>query len=351
MSKPYLTPIDMNKLEILQLRLQQLSSDPGSPVSGQIYYNTTSALVKFYTGSVWISLGRLDQISAPTAAVALNSQKITGLADPTAAQDAATKNYVDNVATGLDVKTSVRAASTANVSVTYTATGGASARGQITAAPNTLDGVSLAANDRILLKDQTTGAQNGIWVVTTLGTGANGVWDRATDFDQDAEVTSGAFTFIEQGTTNADSGWVLTTDNPITIGGASGTALTFVQFSGAGQITAGTGLTKTGNTIDAIAGATPGSGGPGGGIVVNANDIVIDKGVVPLKYSVDVGDGASTSITVTHNLGTLDVHVTVYRKSDGVKMECDVTHATTNTITLGFAVAPTSNQYRAVVHG
>ena len=112
--------------------------------------------------------------------------------------------------------------------------------------------MTLAANDRILLKNQTTGAQNGIYVVSTVGTGSNGVWDRATDFDTDAEVTAGAFTFVEEGTANSDSGWVLTTNNPIVIGGASGTALTFTQFSSAGAYIAGNGLTLTGNTFDVV---------------------------------------------------------------------------------------------------
>lgn len=237
--------------------------------------NTTTTrqfLAQTGNGSVsaspaWTSFSTvaLSELAVPTADVAFNSRKITGLADPTNAQDAATKAYVDAVKTGLDVKDSVRAASTANLaSVTYSATGGTSTRGQITTAPNTLDGVSLAANNRILLKDQSTGAQNGIWVVSTLGTGANGVWDRATDFDADAEVTAGAFVFVEEGTTNADSGWVLTTNSPIVIGGASGTALSWAQFSGAGQITAGAGLTKTGNTLDV---------GQGSGITVNADSV------------------------------------------------------------------------------
>ena len=219
-----------------------------------------------------VRTSRLDQMAAPTASVSLNSQTITNLADPVNAQDAATKAYVDAARSGLDVKQSVRAASTANVTVTYNATGGTSTRGQITAAPTTLDGVTLVANNRILLKDQTTGAQNGIYVVTTLGTGSNGVWDRATDFDQDAEVTPGAFTFVEEGTTNADSGWVLTTDGTITIGGSSGTSIAFAQFSGAGQITAGAGLTKTGNTLDVV--------GTANRITVNADSIDISSSYV-----------------------------------------------------------------------
>jgi phage-related tail fiber protein len=220
-----------------------------------------------------VRTSRLDQMAAPTASVSLNSQKITNLLDPTNPQDAATKAYVDAARSGLDVKASVRAASTANVAgATYNATGGTSARGQITTAPNTLDGVTLALNDRILLKDQSTGAQNGIWIVSTVGTGATGVWDRATDFDADAEVTAGAFTFVTEGTANGDSGWVLTTNDTITIGGASGTALTFAQFSGAGQITAGAGLTKTGNTIDVATAST-------GRIVVNADSIDLASGI------------------------------------------------------------------------
>lgn len=232
--------------------------------ASSVTINITASQVSNFDTQVRTS--RLDQMAAPTGPVSLNGQRITNLADPVNPQDAANKAYVDSARSGLDVKDSVRAASTANVTVTYSATGGTSARGQITAAPNTLDGVTLVNGNRILLKDQSTGAQNGIWVVTTAGTGANGVWDRATDFDADAEVTAGAFTFVTEGTVNADSGWVLTTNDPVIIGGASGTALAFAQFSGAGQITAGAGLTKTGNTIDV---ATASSAR----IVVNADNI------------------------------------------------------------------------------
>jgi hypothetical protein len=214
--------------------------------------NAAIATTKLADGANFI---KRDGSVAMTGALAMGNQKITGLATPTAATDAATKGYVDGLAAGLDVKASVRAASTANIAFSvpgYEATQGASGRGRISGAPNTLDGVNLAAGNRILIKNQSTGAANGIYVVTTLGTGNDGVWDRATDFDEDAEVTAGAFVFVEDGTVNADSGWVLSTNNPITIGGASGTALEFAQFSGAGQITAGDGLTKTGNTLNVV---------------------------------------------------------------------------------------------------
>jgi hypothetical protein len=194
--------------------------------------------------------------------------KLVNIAAPSSGTDAANKAYVDGVAQGLDVKLSVRACSTANVAGSYTATSGASARGQFTGMPNTIDGVTLAASDRVLLKDQSTGAQNGIWFITTLGSGSNGVWDRATDFDADADVTAGAFTFVEEGTANADTGWVLTTNGAIIIGGSSGTSIAFSQFSGAGSIVAGAGLTKTGSTLDVVAADTS--------LTVNADSIQVN---------------------------------------------------------------------------
>lgn len=200
----------------------------------------TSSLISDFDTQVRTS--RLDQMAVPTAPVSLNSQRLTNLADPTAAQDAATKAYVDAARQGLDVKDSVRAATTANITLSAT---------------QTVDGVALVAGDRVLVKDQSTASANGIYVV------AAGAWTRATDADTSAKVSSGMFTFVEEGTANADSGWVLTTNNPITLGTSS---LAFTQFSGAGQITAGAGLTKTGNTLDV---------GAGTGIQVNADDIAL----------------------------------------------------------------------------
>lgn len=189
-----------------------------------------------------VRTNRLDQMAVPTASVSLNSQKITNLAEPTLDSDAATKAYVDAARSGLDVKQSVRVATTANITLSGT---------------QTIDGISVIAGDRVLVKDQTTGSQNGIYVV------AAGSWTRATDADTNTEVTAGMFTFVTEGTVNADSGWVLTTNDAITLGT---TALTFAQFSGAGQITAGAGLTKTGNTIDVVTASTA-------RIVVNADSI------------------------------------------------------------------------------
>ena len=178
------------------------------------------------------------------------------------------KSYVDSVANGLDVKASVRVATTANLAGTYN-----NGAGTITAGSNgaiAVDGVTLDVNDRVLVKDQTTGTQNGFYKVTaTGGAGAAFVLTRTPDADAASELTAGAFTFTEEGTANADNGYVLSTNGAITLGT---TAIAFEQFSGAGQIAAGNGLTKTGNTIDAV--------GTADKITVSANAITIASGYV-----------------------------------------------------------------------
>ena len=178
------------------------------------------------------------------------------------------KSYVDSVANGLDVKASVRVATTANLAGTYD-----NSAGTITAGSNgaiAVDGVTLTTNDRILVKDQTTGTQNGFYKVTaTGGAGAAFVLTRTPDADAASELTAGAFTFTEEGTANADNGYVLSTNGAITLGT---TAIAFEQFSGAGQIAAGNGLTKTGNTIDVV--------GTADKITVSSNAITIASGYV-----------------------------------------------------------------------
>ena len=161
-------------------------------------------------------------------------------------QSLVNKAYVDSVANGLDVKASVRVATTADLSATYN-----NGNGTLTATSNgavSIDGVSLSANDRVLVKDQSDATENGFYKVTTVGSGSAAfVLTRTPDADDAAELTGGAFTFVEEGTANADNGFVASHNGTPTLGTDD---ITFEQFSGAGQIAAGAALSKTGNTLD-----------------------------------------------------------------------------------------------------
>src|SRR5499427_9639561 len=354
--------LDFSKYEARQIRIHQLGAAPSSPVTGQMYYNTADNTLYWWDGTQWqsakggatstppattsslgtiqlagdlagtatspqiaagvitdadvnsankdgavglasmrtLGLGaqqampgneRLDQITAPTASVGLNNQKIVSLLDPTAAQDAATKNYVDNSVQGLDAKASVHAA-TAGSNIATLAGG----------APNTLDGVTLALNDRILVKDQTTPAQNGIYTVTTLGTGANGTWARAADMDTWAEVPS-SYVWVENGTVNADTGWVVTADTGGTLGT---TSITWTKFSSAN---------------------------------LGAN--------AAQYYNNAATHGAGATITITqatHGLrASRGIHVQVQDNSTGNVEFPDVSVAANGDVTVTYAVAPAAN--------
>ena len=221
----------------------------------------------------------LDQMAAPTGAVSLNSQKITGLADPTADADAANKGYVDGVAQGLDVKDSVVATTTANGTLST-----AFANGQ------SIDGVTLQTGDRILIKNQSTASQNGIYNVQ-----ASGAPSRATDMATGANA-AGAFVFVEQGTVNAENGFTCTSDTGSAVVGTNN--LTFAQFSGAGQIIAGDGLEKSGNTLSTDLKAN-------GGLVIESTELALKLDASSITGTLAIGDGGTGATTATAALTAL----------------------------------------------
>ena len=221
----------------------------------------------------------LNQMAAPTGAVSLNSQKITGLADPTADADAANKGYVDGVAQGLDVKDSVVATTTANGTLSS-----AFANGQ------SIDGVTLQTGDRILIKNQSTASQNGIYNVQ-----ASGAPSRTTDMGTGSNA-AGAFVFVEQGTVNAENGFTCTSDTGSAVVGTNN--LTFAQFSGAGQIIAGDGLDKSGNTLSVDLKAN-------GGLVIESTEIAVKLDASSITGTLAIGDGGTGATTATAALTAL----------------------------------------------
>lgn len=388
MAVPFLDNVDLQNNELQNAVMQNLATAPASPKEGRAFYdsNTGVKTLKFWNGSGWVVVDatklsgalplsalvnianatllgnnagasgaplaltptqvkallgiaagdvsgltatiqavRLDQMALPTAPVAFNGQRATGVADPTSAQDAATKAYVDaqaqGSASGIDPKEAVRAATTANITLSGT---------------QTLDGVTLAAGDRVLVKNQTTASDNGIYVV------AAGAWTRSADASG-SNLTNGAMTLSTEGTVNAGTQWYLQTADPITVGT---TSLTWTQFGAGGTYTADAsgGLQLTGSAFA----LKPKSGG---GLVTDASGAAVD-GTVPRKYAVPIGDGASASITVTHNLGTRDVHVTLTNAASPYDIQyATVQAATINTVTLLFATAPATNSLRCTVIG
>jgi hypothetical protein len=273
------------------------------------------------TGALQAMAGntRLDQVTAPTAAVSLNSQRITNLSDPSTGTDAANQQYVlaqiELRASGQDWKDAVRAATTANITLS---------------APQTIDGVSVIAGDRVLVKNQTTASQNGIYVV------AAGAWTRATDADSSAEVTSGMTVAVAEGTTLQNTIWLLTTDNPITL---ATTALAFTQIGAGGTTyTASTGLTMVGNDVRLVIPVAIASGG------TNATDIATARtnlNVPQRGFASDIGAlTAGVEATIAHGLGTADVNVSVRDKTSGYIVGIDAGADATNVkITSAIAVA------------
>ncbi len=201
-------------------------------------------------------------MAAPAAAVSLNSQKITSLATPTATTDAATKGYVDSVSQGLDVKDSVKVATTANITLSGT---------------QTIDGVAVSADERVLVKDQSTASQNGLYLCKAS------TWERTTDLAAGANA-AGMFTFVEQGTVNADNGFTCTSNTGSAVVGTNN--LVFAQFSGAGSVTAGDGLDKSGNTLSVDLKAN-------GGLVIESTEIAVDLAASSITGTLAISDGGT----------------------------------------------------------
>ena len=377
MARRFLTPIDLTRNELQNATVQNLASAPSTPIKGLEYFDTTLNQFGVYNGTAWTYLGggggtvtSVSVVSAnglagtvatatSTPAITL-STSVTGvvkgngtslsaavagtdylapngsgaaltgitesqvtnlttdlaakapLASPTFtgtvtvpatvnATDAAQKAYVDNVAQGLNAKPSVVAMSYTNLALT---------------GAQTVDGVALVATNRVLLTGQTTASQNGIWVVQT------GSWTRPTDFAT-GSIQTGTYVFVEVGTANSSSGWIENGSTAVTV---DTTAQTWTQFSGAGEIIAGSGLTKTGNTL-----------------AVTAN--------TPHKFTATIGDGTTTAIAVTHSLGTQDVTAQVRDATSNAVVECDITQTSTTVTTFTFVAAPAANAYKVVIIG
>ena len=231
---------------------------------GRLQYDSSSSFFKFTTDG-----STLSQVRVATT--------------PSNANDAASKSYVDATINGLDVKNSVRAATTGNITIASDLNVG-----------DSIDGVTLADGDRVLVKNQTDASENGVYTA-----GASPA--RAADFDSDSEVTAGAFFFVEEGSTNADSGFVVSTNDDITVGS---TDIAFTQFSGSGQITAGTGMTKSGNTLNVVG---------GDGITANANDLAID---IAANSALNISGGA-LDVTIDLSDATNDVTGTLAKTNGG----------------------------------
>lgn len=443
MARKFATHVDLQKNEIQNMVFQQLGSAPGSPVQGQVYYNTGDDNLYIYDGSDWVDLtagtgagsgdvtgpassvdseialfssttgkiikrasttgilkgtsGVLSAASAGTdyyapgstdVAVAdggtgassagaaatnlglgtgdspqftavnlghasdttltrasagvlavegvnvlttstINTTTTLGTSDTVVPSQNAVKVYVDSMSQGLKVKAPVRVATTANGTLATAFENG-----------DTVDGVVLATGDRILIKDQSTAADRGIYVVA-----ASGAPTRATDADASGELGLGSCVWVQEGTANGGQIWCVTTvgATPWVPGSSSST---WTQFSGASTTSAGAGLTATGNVF-AVGAST--------GIVANADNIAVDRttngGLVALCYVATIGDNSSTSIAVTHNLGRQYVTAQVFDASANTQVECDVTLTSTTQTTFGFSVAPTTNQYRVVITG
>jgi len=201
-----------------------------------------------------VRTSRVDQLASAT-------NPVTGVT-PTADAHFATKGYVDGVSQGLDIKEAVKVATTANITLSGT---------------QTIDGVAVSADERVLVKDQSTATENGLYLCKA------GSWSRTDDLAAGDDASS-VFVFVDQGTVNADNGFVCTTNKGSAVVGTNN--LAFTQFSGAGQVTAGDGLDKSGNTLSLDLKAN-------GGLVIESTEVAVDLAASSITGTLAVSDGGT----------------------------------------------------------
>jgi hypothetical protein len=433
MAQKFLTNIDLNQNQLINATFEVVGTDPTvGNFDGRLIFNSTEGVIKVYDATLpgWrkaitsieaaglystaITVSESNgavtitpNLATSASAGLMSASDYSKLADatseatanklvirdangqakfgtPTDDSHAATKGYVDAARSGLDVKASVRAATTGPINIATDLENG-----------DTLDTtVTLATGDRVLVKNQSTASENGIYVVQ-----ASGAAVRATDFDSNAEVTPGAFTFVEEGTVNADSGWVVTTNGTINVGV---TSIEWAQFSGAGQVIAGDGLSKSGNTLnvnvvadrtaitsDAVDIASTYAGqssittlGTIGTGTWEATDVGVAHGGTGsstesgartnLASAAAEASGRTTSTpslarvakqacaasvagvsttTVTHNFNTKDVLVQVYEVSTGATVIGDTLRSTNDTVSVTLYGTISAADYTIVVTG
>lgn len=301
MSKKFLTHIDLAKNELQNAKIANLASAPSGPVTGLIYYDTTLNAFGCYQNATWVYI-LLTDIDGTFAA---NS-------DSRYATQKAVKTYVDNAIAGMKWKASARAATSA-----------AGTLASSFANASVIDGVTLVTGNRILIKDQASALENGIYTVN-----ASGAPTRATDADTGTEMAQAAI-FIEEGTANADIAFVCTNNGTITI---NTTLLVFVAFTG--------GTISYASAAEAEAKSVTNKAVPPSALTN-----------FPVKKLFTIGDGAAVAIACTHSLGNKDVITQIRQVADDALVEADIVNTSTTVTTITFAVAPTLNSIRVVIIG
>lgn len=282
-----------------------------------VFLNPTEGYSEEQASTDELSLGKVTAVGVGGIAFDASGQLITNVAAPVSGTDAVNRDYVQAYVAGLDWKQSVRLATAAPLAAVTAA--GSGVGKTLTANANgalSVDGVLTVVGNRILVQNQVAGADNGIYTVTTVGSaGTPFVLTRATDADTSAEVTAGVAIFSEEGTVNADCGWVLTTDDPITL---DTTALVFSQFTGTGGIIAGKGILKTGNTLDVELDTGANAQGAGNGGGSSGLEFDVSGAAGKLRAAVSATDGLQRTAS---GLGALLNGTTLQTGASGLSVK------------------------------